>query len=390
MNERYATLASESERHRFGELLVESFAAQQSDIPNWFANAGAEHLRGYFRGAEQVGGLIHVPMGQFYGGRSLRMGGIAGVVTSPVARGTGSATRMMRAALGELRKSGYPLSALYPATQTVYRRVGYEQAGARFELQSELVHAPEGDRALAMRAFVPSDLPAVQRLYAEQARRRAGWVDRGSYIWNRIQRPRGVQASGYVVEAGGQLAGYVFFTRVPKASLRHQLVLTDWMARDAAAWRRLLCFLKDHDSLGDGMTWHGGPDEPLLLLWKEQQVKVQLLDYWCLRILDVEAALVGRGYPRGLSGSLTLAVEDPLFPENARRYGLHVQGGAGHVTDGSDGGLRLGINALATLYAGHRSASELAALGWVEGTPDALETADALFSGPTPSMRDMF
>ncbi|MCI0572821.1 MAG: GNAT family N-acetyltransferase [Myxococcaceae bacterium] len=384
--------AGDAERLRLGEVLAESFNFPAADAPAWFDYSGHENLRVLRRGSEVVGGLVGIPMGQFWGGRPVRLFGVAGVAVAPWARGSGAATWMMGEALREARQAGFPLAGLYPATQPVYRRVGYEQAGVRCELRAPVISVPEGPREPALRPFVAQDLPAVQALYRELAQHRQGWLDRGSYVWHRVQHPRGMAASGYVLEEGGRLTGYVFLARVrpPGSTFNFDLVLTDWAARSPNGWRRLLTFLADHGSLVRDIVWYGGPADPLVQLFDEQTVSTQVLYQWMLRVLDVEAALTARGYPRGMTASLHLEVEDALLPENAGRWVLEVSGGEARVRRGGEGALRCDARALACLYSGHRTASALAAVGVLQGTPDALVSAEALFAGPAPHMPDMY
>src|SRR5690606_17876867 len=91
-------------------------------------------IRALRRRGQVLGGLLLIPMGQFFGCRRVSMTGVAGVSVVPAARGQGVATRLMTAALREMRR-GNALSALYPATMPLYRRVGYELAGARYRVE---------------------------------------------------------------------------------------------------------------------------------------------------------------------------------------------------------------------------------------------------------------
>ncbi len=381
---------SELDRLRLGEVLAESFAFPASDVPAWLTTAGHENVRVFHRDGELVAGLLHVPMGQFWGGRSVSVGGYSGVAVAAHARGTGVATRMMIESLRELRGQGMALAALYPATQPIYRKVGFEQAGARFKLEGPLSALPRGSRTLPMRPVTSSDLPAIRALYSETARRRAGHLDRGGYVWNRIQLLRGTPAPGYVVEEHGQLAGYVFVIRARKPSLRQELTLTDWNARSPEAWQRLIAFAADHASIAEDLTWYGSESDPLLLLLDEQRFEATVLDWWMLRILDLEQALTQRGYPALPRAELHLELSDPLFPENSGRFVLEVSGGEGRVTRGGSGALKSDVRTFASLYSGHRAASQLHAVGKLSATPEMLELADALFAGPAPSMPDMF
>lgn len=369
----------------------ESFALPAGAAKSWFEYAGSENLRAWRDGEDVVGGLVLVPMAQFWGGRRVPLCGFAGVSVLPHMRGTGVATRMMAASLRELRDEGWPLAGLYPATQPVYRRVGFEQCGLQVETRGPITALPLSERSsLPMRPFRADDLPAVKALYTEVARHRPGWLDRGPYVWHRVQNPRGQTAHGYVVGTPGEVVGYVFLSRLPKPSMNIDVRVLDMNARDAAGWRRLLAVLRDHDSLAEDVIWTGGFDDVRLQLLEEQRLTSRVLHAWMLRILDVRAALEARGYPRGLRQTLHLEVTDALLPENAGRFVLEVDGGEARVQAGGEGALRCDIRSLATIFSGFRSARALSEVGAVEAAPEALEAAGEIFAGAPPSTPDMY
>jgi predicted acetyltransferase len=320
------------------------------------------------------------------------MVGIGGVGVAPARRGRGTATRLMQASLRELRGQGAPLVSLYPATQPLYRRVGFEQAGSRFEIRVQLSGLDFQERTLSLRPVEVSDLPTLHEVYRRHARLQQGWIDRTPYTWGRVTHPRGEIAYGYLVEGSTGVEGYVYLTRrlQPAREFRQELNLTDLVALTPAAGRRLLSFLGDHRSLATEVVWRGGPVDPLLFLLREQTYQVKHLFHWMLRVLDVPAVLQARGYPAGLSGALHLEVDDDLFPENRGRYVLEVEGGEAEVRPGGDGDVRLHVRTLAALYSGFLSPAALHLAGALEADEVSLRTATALFSGPPPAMPDMY
>jgi predicted acetyltransferase len=282
---------------------------------------------------------------------------------------------------------------LYPATQPLYRRVGYEVAGARYEIHVDAGALGLGDRALALRPVKPSDDAAVEACYRRFASQHHGWLDRGPYIWRRVRTPRGDTAHGFVVEGPAGMEGYVYLVRglSPQGAVPTQVLkLTDLVATTPAAARRLLRFLGDHGSLAREAVWYGGADEPLLAMLREQSFQVKLSMHWMTRVLDVAQALEARGFPPGLSGALHLDVEDDLLPENTGRFVLEVEGGGARVRPGGDGHLRLHVRALAPLFTGFLTPRALQLAGMLSADDASLDTASALFAGPAPSLRDMF
>ena len=73
-----------------GALLAHAFGFPPEDAAAWFERAGSENVLAYREEAGVAGGLLLVPMGQFFGGRSVPMMGVAGVGIAPERRGSGA------------------------------------------------------------------------------------------------------------------------------------------------------------------------------------------------------------------------------------------------------------------------------------------------------------
>ncbi|PSB18644.1 GNAT family N-acetyltransferase, partial [filamentous cyanobacterium CCP2] len=87
---------------------------------------GTENIRVVRQNAKIAGSLALLPMGQWWGGKRVPMTGIAAVGVLPEDRGTGVAITLMQKMLRELYDGGISISVLYPATQRLYRKAGYE------------------------------------------------------------------------------------------------------------------------------------------------------------------------------------------------------------------------------------------------------------------------
>lgn len=359
---------------------------------------GTENFRVVRCGSSPAGGLALLPMGQFFGGRSVPTVGIAAVGIAPEWRSRGAATAMLKAMLREQHASGWALSSLYPATLPLYRRVGYEQAGSRFEIRLHLRSIELRDGSLSVRRITPDDTPEIETLYRTRARQAPGCIDRTPFFWQRVRAHRGETTQGYMAfdPETGRAEGYLYYLRKGGQDPAFQLHLTDFVAATPRAARRLLSLLIDHQSVADTASWFGGPNDAILKLVPERWFKVQLLDYWMLRIVDVGAALSARGYPIGLRAELHLDVEDDLLMPNNGRYVLEINNGTSRVMTGGRGDARIDIRGLAALYTGFATAHDLLMTGQLQFAPnvsspaDLLATVDAIFAGPTPWMPDAF
>src|SRR6188472_2646688 len=112
-----------TELAQLAELLGNSFAFPAEEATPWLRGAGLEHVRVVRDGRIVLACLLLVPMGQYFGGRSVPMFGVAGVGVSISARGRGVGRFVMTQAMRELGARGVALSTLYPSTQTLYRSV---------------------------------------------------------------------------------------------------------------------------------------------------------------------------------------------------------------------------------------------------------------------------
>jgi predicted acetyltransferase len=390
---------SDTELDAYGAIVRQVYNTTNDDHRRqWLERCGHENIRVVRDGTAVVGGLILIPMGQWFGGRSVRMNGVAAVAVLPEHRSRGAATAMMRAVVAEMRREGFPLSALYPATQPLYRAAGYERAGAEYRVAVPSPDFEVIERSLNLRPATAADEPAIEEVYRRRARLSNGNLDRGTYLWERIRRPIGITSYGFVVEGVQGIEGYLYSVtrevnppRFDASVAPFALWLSDLVATTPAAARRLVTFLADHRSMTGDVAWRGSPADPLLAVMREQKFgSVQLWNTWMLRIVDVAAALTGRGYAPGVAAEVHLDVRDEMFAENAGRLVLRVSDGRAEVERGGGGGVAVDVRGLAALYTGFLSAAELRAGGLVEADEAALASACGVFASAHPWMSDHF
>src|SRR5262245_51321796 len=104
---------------RISRLLHHAFAGQEDMCGIWLRDAGFHHVRVMGEtGREPDATLVRIPMGQYFGGKSVPMMGIAGVAVAPEARGRGIARQLMEETIRECHREGWALSGLYASTQS--------------------------------------------------------------------------------------------------------------------------------------------------------------------------------------------------------------------------------------------------------------------------------
>jgi predicted acetyltransferase len=379
-------VATEVDRSGLARILSHCFGFPAEDVPEWLTRASHENVRAYREGDALIGGLIVVPMGQYFGGRSVPMLGIAGVGIPPELRGQGAATKMMSECVREARASGYALSALYPATVALYRGVGYARAGARYEIKIAPGAAATRERSLRIERVADDDMD-VRAVYSRYAARRPGFLDRGPYIWGRIFKPRKGSVESFKVIGDRGCEGYVAVVH-KMGDMISEVSVNDLVALSKPAAARLLDLLAGYGSIASSIRWYGTAPDLLTSALPERRHDIRLTDYWMLRVCDVEKALTARGYAG--EGALDLAIEDDVIKENSGRYKLRVRDGRASLERGGEGTFKIDVRGLAALYSGFHDARTLMELGDLETRDEHLATADSLFAGNAPAMSDFF
>lgn len=379
----------EQELSELGAVLGFAFGTPQLKATEWLARGGIENVRVVRASARIIAGLLEVPMGQWFMGKSVPMLGIAGVAVAPDARGQGVALSLLQHTLRDARERGFALSVLYPATDTLYRAVGYELAGAYYRSSMRVVDCPRDKTSDKVALITDSDQAELVELYRRVAQQRSGYLDRGKFVWSRVRTPQEQPALGVSVRGSRGLEGYAYMYQRPSKIEDYDLTLSDLVANSPSAMASLLNFIAEQRTTAGNVVWHTGIAEAGLFSFKERFFSVAVEKYWMMRVLDVTRALTLRGYPV-IDAEVTIEVEDELLPENAGVYRLGLERGTVSVTRAKSSGVRLGARALAALYTGFVPAEELARAGMISGNASALRTLSLVFSGPAPAMVDYF
>lgn len=373
------------------DILSVAFNVPRDTAESLPDRVGHENFRVIEDSDQVLGGLAFVPMGQFFGGRSIPMTGIVLVGVGPLARGRGVAKTLMNEAMRDLYRQGIPLSGLYPATLTLYRKAGFEQSGSRWEIQLPLREIGSfGSHDLNVRPLTADDTAMVESMYREVARHEPGNLDRGEYIWRRIRHGRDIPSLGAVVERDGRPEGYLYYVQKEAEPWGYSLEVRDLVALNADAGRRLLTFLADHRSMARTVFWYGSPANALINLFREETYAVDLNIHWMTRIVHVVNALTMRGYPSGLTAEVHLDVTDDVIPENQGRWVLRVADGVATVEPGGNGDARIDIRGLAALYTGFHSPWTLIRTGQLAADESSASALAGLFTGPAPWMGEIY
>jgi predicted acetyltransferase len=346
--------------------------------------------------------MIH-DLRQWWVGREVPCAGIASVKVAPELRGRGVGRRLMTAALETAADRGYPLSALFPATMPIYRSLGWELAGGKYQATIPTrslwtLAAPDKDAVTA----APADpsVPDVRRAGPEDAARIIAIIgrshqaarDAGPLTWDEgpfrqwLARP---DLYSYLAGDDG-FAAYRWGGDGPHAEVFVERV----HAVTPESLRALWAVIASHSSVARTVTALTAPNDPFWWLTAERDATITKRSMWMLRVIDAPAAITARGFPPAVAAAVPLEINDLARPANSGTWQLEVADGKGALTPAASAAARgaaltLGARGLAALYAGTPVATlRLAGLA-AGGAPDADAALDAAFAA-TPYMVDDF
>lgn len=335
------------------------------------------------------------PFEQAWGGRHLRMGGVAGVYVEPSARGRGVATTLTRALVTRMSELGDVVSCLFPTTATLYRRSGYEVGGTRTrttyaahllrDLGSAAAGPAASTRGTRVRSAKPDD---AQRLHdlAREAHARHGvsgpMVPSVAAFRGMLERD---ELIAYVLDDGF----VVYDLSEASVAVEHLVAATPGSA--LTLWG----LVGSGSSAAPTVHTYLDPRDPVTLaLGGLPATEVQQVP-WMARVVDLTAAVAGRGFGPHTSVEASLVVDDADAPVNTGRWTLAVEGGRGtasrtdDASTGTGGALRVDARGLSALWCGW-SVSRLRQAGLATGgNADGDAALDAVFAS-SPYITEYF
>jgi len=236
------------------------------------------------------------------------------------------------------------------------------------------------------------DVAAILDLYTAAASTGNGMLTRTGPLFDLT--PSAVLAAhdGYTIaEHDGTVVGWFNWDRGTGYDANSTLDVPDLYATTPEAMAALLSVLGTWRSVTPTLHLRLRPRDPLWFATGMAGARLQGEQAWMLRLVDAPAAVAARGWPRVLSGSVDLDIDDSLCPWNAGPHRLILDAGQGRLEPGGRGDVRLDANALATVYSGVANPADLRRLGRLSGgdaDTDAFLTAAG--AGPAPALLDYF
>lgn len=374
------------------ELDRQVFASPPEFKERFLALADPDRVYGAFDSGRVVALLGVIPFVQSFGGRWIRSGGISSVAVAPEHRGQGLASRLLGASLSGMREGGDVVSPLFPANLRLYRQVGWELAGCyaiRKIRARHLLHLERPPPGQVRRAE-PEDCPAIRSAYRRFAERVPGTID-GEKRWWMLESHFDRFYTYVAVDAAGEVRGALVYENLtqPRGGefpIRVHQVFAETRAASLALW----WVLGTSSSQADWVYYPAPLEDPLALVLPEHRQEILADMRWMLRLVDVEAAIDGRGFPAGVEATVDFALDDPELPENAGAWRLRVEEGEGRLERIDDARLRMGIGAFSSWYSGWGTSATLSRGGLVADSADEGALLDTCFAGPTPWMMEEF
>ena len=387
--------ATPEEFDQLGELTSYVYAGKLGDGPENTVTASnrPEWSLCAFDGPRLVASYSTIPFTMRANGNAVPMGGVSTVGTLPEYRRRGLMSRITLQAFADMRERGQAVAALWASQAAIYQRYGFGMVTLMRNYQVDITdidfHDGDGGASEVERLDVTAGYDLVKQVYIGFIAHRMCYVHRGRPLWlhNALEES---EAEGPIHialsrDGDGTPDGYMVYTlrhdRRDHPSRSQEIRIRDLAWLTPSAYRSLWSFVKRHDLVGS-VCWNNAPsDDPAAEYFLEPRLlNARDFEGMWLRIVDVPTALEGRGWDAG--GELTLGIsEDRIAPWNVGAWRLCVSGRTAEVSPAKgNADIVLPVKALALLYAGRRSARELAAWGMLEGSPDALRRADALFA----------
>lgn len=381
------------ELKRYGEIVSYVFASTEgvdeelsNTLPEWTTCAWVDGAMAATLGA--------FPFTMRLNGLPVPAGGVTAVGTLPTHRRQGLLRAVMTKALETMHEREQPLAILWASMGAIYQRFGYGLASSfvQYSFDPRFASFRDNEPAPGRVELLGSPeeaLPTVKQVYIQWATPRNLCLHRSTALWRAgTLRPRKKDAPVYSAlyrNATGEARGHVVYATEEQPSNEpgpdQVLTVQDFIALDVEAERGLWDYLRRHD-LVRRVEMRGMPEDspiPALLL-EPRMLNTRVGDAIWMRVVDAERALAARPY--GARGELTITVEgDAMCPWNNGTYLLETDGPTAHVRRlEREPDITVSPNVLASLLAGHRSATYFSRAGLLEARDaTALRTADALF-----------
>jgi len=342
------------------------------------------------------------------GGALVPVAALAGVGVGGAHIGRGAMRLLVNEHLRRSKAAGDAASVLMASEAGIYGRFGYGMATeyAEYEARSLEIgfRADPPGGTIEMLHLGTDELTdaAIERLgpcYTAWAARSPGALSRSDEWWHvvlgnvRLWRGGGKHQFAVVhVDDQGVTDGYLLYRIEPKDETLSghgrpvsSVIIHELLATNVAAELALFNYAISVP-LTRAVHWEIAPLRPALqmtLTDRRHLWQTARLDMMWLRPLNLSVLLEQRSYR--VRSHVTFELDDPLFDDLRGPWQLEARGGKGSLTRfEGDADVRLGPAELGSLVLGGTRAIDLAAVGHIVGSADAVRRLDLLLQTDAP------
>ncbi len=373
-----------------------------------------------------VGTYTALELGIWFMGQTIPTTGIAAVAVAPHKRGQRVAQQLLHHAIAQARSQHSPLMMLYPFQHGFYRQLGWGWVGRSQQYRVSTRHLPLYPERSQIQPYQPIYRDHLPTVYEAAAARHNGWLHRQPRQWDKRLKPTpGQEVYLYVnddVDASEssptsaqaiQLQGYVIlqFTTLDTNGHKPAVIVQEWVALNAAAYRGILGFLASLRDQVATVIWNTHTDDPFPHLLTEQRRDPALIapafefglthafgeigGGFMWRLVDLPRAFGLRPIASGDPFQISFTVMDAQAGDhheqrftvqfgNRRMECIEYSPTCPHIT--------LSISHLVQLFSGFRHATELHWTGeiQIQGEGDFLQQLDHAWATTAPFCWDFF
>ena len=327
--------------------------------------------RGVFdKNGQLLSAMMEIPYDVRFCGQTVKMVGIGGVVTDPVARAQGAIRAIFETDLPLQYQQGYVLGALYPFSFRFYGKFGYVWARfgrnmsiSRDAIRSDLRRADE-----IVRVLPGADDQGMAEIYQQYIADKNLAVLRTEWMWKerRSGTPWGQLKHAYVLRIGGKPVAY-WIGKNEKGENGAVLTMEDMAWTCQAGLEAIFAMLRGMNEIGEIKLRVRSGFEPAMICNEAWDVTAHEDLQGMVRVINAERALALLPAPV-LPGMLTIEVADEQIPQNSCRFTVNCDGYALTVTqdDRAAADLCCDIRGLTALVMGRHCFADAVEMGLVE------------------------
>ncbi len=316
------------------------------------------------------------PFTMRFNGKGIPASGVTAVGTLPHYRRRGYLRKITRIHFEQLHEEKtQPLAILWAMYAAIYQRYGYAIVSTqnRYHVEPRYLQFPVG-QAVSGRFLeaAENDLAVLKDIYKKFVADKTGYIHRAQTMWEHqvlVKPAKGRILRQMIYREDDQPLGYVIYEAMHHPSSEVQgppyqrIRIRDLAWLSISAYQAIWDYFAQHDVAWD-VVWQAPVDDPLRhLLLEPRRLNTTTREAILGRIIDVDRALSGRGYPEEDELFFEI-VDDGLCPWNNGRWKLETSDSESFVTSSTrEPEMIMPISTMAMLSFGQVSATEAARMG---------------------------